>query len=59
MAGTPEAFQSNAFQNDAFQTGDGAPPVVPEDTGRLLPLLGVGFEWLFAILILYGNLNNS
>ena len=23
MAGTPEAFQSNAFQNDAFQTGEG------------------------------------
>lgn len=26
MAGTPAAFQPNAFQNDAFQTGDITPP---------------------------------
>lgn len=44
MAGTPQAFQSDAFQNDAFQTGDAV-----VDSLRLLPLLGVGFEWLVCL----------
>lgn len=56
MAGTPTAFQPDAFQNDAFQTGAG---VATEDSFRLLPMLGVGFEWIFIVLWLIVSRTNS
>lgn len=57
MAGTPKAFQGDAdgvgiagFQNDAFQTG-----AAGGDSGRLLTLLGVGFEFLIVVGGAFGS----
>jgi len=36
MSGNPIAFQADAFDNDAFQTGSGAPAIVVVDDGRTM-----------------------